>query len=180
VPSPSEDAGKHTPRRLLDQVADALLFLYTEVLGSELGSMDDIVRAKKPRRLPVVMSRPGSIGAPALARVSAPARIASSPPLDQPHQRTQHLPEQRKHLRIERPHPAERLRRFPARERFTRRRSSPLKAHLAVLAAGVCAFGDVQRNADERPLEWSPSDGLRALSTDKRGERRRTSSRTTS
>jgi integron integrase len=40
-----------------NQALSALLFLYAEVLGSELGWMEDVVRAKGPARLPVVMSR---------------------------------------------------------------------------------------------------------------------------
>jgi integron integrase len=40
-----------------NQALSALLFLYAEVLGSELGWMEDVVRAKRPARLPVVMSR---------------------------------------------------------------------------------------------------------------------------
>src|SRR5690606_9464281 len=35
----------------------ALLFLYREVLGVELPWMDEIRRAKRPRRLPVVLTR---------------------------------------------------------------------------------------------------------------------------
>lgn len=138
MPSPSDDAGKPTPRRLLDQVADALrvrhyspktveayvhwirrfilfndrrhpaelgkdevarflshlavegkvsastqnqalsalLFLYAEVLGSELGWMEDIVRAKKPGRLPVVMSRQ-EVGA-VLSRLSGVTHLMAS------------------------------------------------------------------------------------------------------
>lgn len=40
-----------------NQALSALLFLYREVLGSDLPWMDTMVRAKKPRRLPVVLSR---------------------------------------------------------------------------------------------------------------------------
>lgn len=40
-----------------NQALAALLFLYREVLGQQLPWMDDIRRAKKPRRLPVVLSR---------------------------------------------------------------------------------------------------------------------------
>lgn len=39
------------------QALSALLFLYREVLGIELPWMDSMVRAKKPRRLPSVLSR---------------------------------------------------------------------------------------------------------------------------
>ena len=40
-----------------NQALSALLFLYREVLGIDLPWMDSMVRAKKPRRLPVVLSR---------------------------------------------------------------------------------------------------------------------------
>jgi len=40
-----------------NQALSALLFLYREVLGVELEPVTDVVRAKKPRRLPVVLSR---------------------------------------------------------------------------------------------------------------------------
>ena len=39
------------------QALSALLFLYREVLRMEIGWVSDVERAKKPRRLPVVMSR---------------------------------------------------------------------------------------------------------------------------
>ncbi|MEO5565684.1 MAG: integron integrase, partial [Luteimonas sp.] len=39
------------------QALSALLFLYREVLGIELPWMDEIRRAKRPQRLPVVLSR---------------------------------------------------------------------------------------------------------------------------
>ncbi len=40
-----------------NQALSALLFLYREVLGIDLPWMDTMVRAKKPQRLPVVLSR---------------------------------------------------------------------------------------------------------------------------
>lgn len=40
-----------------NQALAALLFLYREVLGVELPWLDDIVRARGPERLPLVMSR---------------------------------------------------------------------------------------------------------------------------
>lgn len=40
-----------------NQALSALLFLYREVLDQELPWMDDVVRAKKPQRLPVVLSQ---------------------------------------------------------------------------------------------------------------------------
>jgi len=39
-----------------NQALAALLFLYKEVLGVELPWLDDVVRAKKPQRLPVVLT----------------------------------------------------------------------------------------------------------------------------
>lgn len=39
------------------QALSALLFLYRDVLGREVGWIDGMVRAKTPRRLPVVLSR---------------------------------------------------------------------------------------------------------------------------
>ncbi|MBK8997112.1 MAG: integron integrase [Myxococcales bacterium] len=40
-----------------NQAAAALLFLYTEVLGRDIRAFDGVVRAKRPKRLPVVLSR---------------------------------------------------------------------------------------------------------------------------
>lgn len=40
-----------------NQALAALLFLYREVLEQELPWMDDVVRAKKPQRIPVVLSK---------------------------------------------------------------------------------------------------------------------------
>lgn len=40
-----------------NQALAALLFLYSKVLGKDLGSVRDIVPAKRPARLPVVMTR---------------------------------------------------------------------------------------------------------------------------
>src|SRR5256712_10060212 len=40
-----------------NQALSALLFLYREVLGVELPWLDDVVRAKRPQRLPVVLTR---------------------------------------------------------------------------------------------------------------------------
>ena len=39
------------------QTLSALLFLYREVLALPIGWVDDVERAKKPRRLPVVFTR---------------------------------------------------------------------------------------------------------------------------
>jgi len=43
-----------------NQALNALVFLYKQVLGIELGKLDDFVRAKRPRRLPVVLE-PGEV-----------------------------------------------------------------------------------------------------------------------
>ena len=40
-----------------NQALAAFLFLYREVLGSELPWMDEVIRAKRPQRLPVVLTR---------------------------------------------------------------------------------------------------------------------------
>jgi integron integrase len=40
-----------------NQALAAILFLYTRVLGTDPGWLEDLVRAKRPRRLPVVLSR---------------------------------------------------------------------------------------------------------------------------
>jgi integrase len=39
-----------------NQALSALVFLYQEVLGRELGWLDDLERAKRPARLPVVLT----------------------------------------------------------------------------------------------------------------------------
>jgi len=40
-----------------NQALSAILFLYKQVLGQELGWMENVVRAKKPAKLPVVFTR---------------------------------------------------------------------------------------------------------------------------
>jgi site-specific recombinase XerD len=40
-----------------NQALAALLFLYREVLETDIGWIDNVVRAKKPHRLPVVLTR---------------------------------------------------------------------------------------------------------------------------
>lgn len=39
-----------------NQALCALLFLYKEVLSKEIGDIGDVIRAKKPKRLPVVLT----------------------------------------------------------------------------------------------------------------------------
>ena len=41
-----------------NQALCALVFLYRHVLGQNLGWLDGVVRAKRPQRLPVVLTRP--------------------------------------------------------------------------------------------------------------------------
>ncbi|MDQ6952112.1 MAG: phage integrase N-terminal SAM-like domain-containing protein [Mariprofundaceae bacterium] len=39
-----------------NQALNALVFLYKQVLGKELGKLESFARAKRPKRLPVVLS----------------------------------------------------------------------------------------------------------------------------
>jgi site-specific recombinase XerD len=39
-----------------NQALSALLFLYRHVLGREIGDLDEVIRGRKPKRLPVVMT----------------------------------------------------------------------------------------------------------------------------
>jgi len=41
-----------------NQALSALLFLYRHVLGRQIGDLGEIVRARRPTRLPVVLTRP--------------------------------------------------------------------------------------------------------------------------
>jgi integron integrase len=47
----------HVSASTQNQALSALLFLYRHVLDREIGSLGDVVRARKPARLPVVMTR---------------------------------------------------------------------------------------------------------------------------
>ena len=47
----------HVSASTQNQALCALLFLYREVLARDIGCLDDVVRAKRPRRLPVVLTR---------------------------------------------------------------------------------------------------------------------------
>ena len=49
-----------------NQAFNALLFLYQQVLHIDLGEIGGVVRAKKPKRLPVVLTRVGVQSVPAL------------------------------------------------------------------------------------------------------------------
>lgn len=48
---------RHVAASTQNQALSAILFLYQEVLRQEIGWLDDVVRAKKPKRLPVILSR---------------------------------------------------------------------------------------------------------------------------
>ena len=48
---------RHVSASTQNQALAALLFLYKQVLGMELPWMNEIARAKRPRRLPVVLTR---------------------------------------------------------------------------------------------------------------------------
>lgn len=48
---------RHVSAATQNQALSALLFLYREVLGQELPWLDDVIRAKKPARLPTVLTR---------------------------------------------------------------------------------------------------------------------------
>jgi integron integrase len=48
---------EHVSASTQNQALSARLFLYRHVLGREIGALGEVIRARKPRRLPVVMSR---------------------------------------------------------------------------------------------------------------------------
>lgn len=48
---------EHVAASTQTQALSALLFLYRHVLGREIGELDGVIRARKPQRLPVVMTR---------------------------------------------------------------------------------------------------------------------------
>jgi site-specific recombinase XerD len=48
---------RHVAASTQNQALNALVLLYSQILDSQLGRPDDIVRAKRPRRLPVVLTR---------------------------------------------------------------------------------------------------------------------------
>ena len=47
----------HVSASTQNQALCALVFLYRHVLGLNLGWLDDVVRAKRPQRLPIVLTR---------------------------------------------------------------------------------------------------------------------------
>ena len=59
-----------------NQALSAVLFLYETVIGQRLSWMDTIVRAQRPARLPVVLSRDEV--ASLLARLHGPVWLAAS------------------------------------------------------------------------------------------------------
>jgi integron integrase len=59
-----------------NQALNALMFLYSQVLGRDLEAMGSFVRAHKPRRLPVVLT-PGEVRA-VLERLAGSTRIVAS------------------------------------------------------------------------------------------------------
>jgi len=48
---------EHVTASTQNQALAALLFLYRHVLGRQIGDLGEVIRARKPRRLPVVLSR---------------------------------------------------------------------------------------------------------------------------
>jgi len=48
----------HVSASTQNQALCALLFLYREVLAQDIGWLENMVRATRPRRLPVVLTRP--------------------------------------------------------------------------------------------------------------------------
>jgi site-specific recombinase XerD len=48
---------RHVAAFTQNQALSATLFLYQEVLRQEVGWLDDVVRAKKPKRLPVILTQ---------------------------------------------------------------------------------------------------------------------------
>jgi site-specific recombinase XerD len=49
---------RRVPASTQNQALAAVLFLYTQVLACDPGWLDDVMRATRPRRLPVVLTRP--------------------------------------------------------------------------------------------------------------------------
>ena len=48
---------RHVAATTQNQALSAILFLYQEVLKQDIGWLDDVVRAKKAKKLPVVLTR---------------------------------------------------------------------------------------------------------------------------
>lgn len=47
----------HVSASTQNQAFNAILFLYDQVLGKKIGLVDGVVRAKRPLRLPVVLTK---------------------------------------------------------------------------------------------------------------------------
>ena len=48
---------RHVAASTQKQALAAMLFLYRSVLGTEMPWLDELVRARRPERLPIVLSR---------------------------------------------------------------------------------------------------------------------------
>ncbi len=48
---------EHVSSSTQNQALAALLFLYRDVLGRELGELGDVIRARRPKRSPIVLTR---------------------------------------------------------------------------------------------------------------------------
>lgn len=68
--------GKRHPTELGEAALSAILFLYRKVLKIELGWLDDLVHARRPERLPVVLTR--SEVAAILGRLQGPPWLMAS------------------------------------------------------------------------------------------------------
>lgn len=67
---------QHVSASTQNQALSAVLFLYRHVLARELGDFGDVVRARRPRHIPVVMTR-GEVRS-VLAELDGDVRIAAS------------------------------------------------------------------------------------------------------
>lgn len=65
----------HVAASSQDQAFNALLFFYRHVLGREFGQLDGVVRAKRHRYVPVVLSRPETDAV--LERLRPPYRLVA-------------------------------------------------------------------------------------------------------
>jgi integron integrase len=50
-------SNSHVSASTQNQALNAILFLYRDVIGKEIGYVGEVVRAKRPRRLPVVLTK---------------------------------------------------------------------------------------------------------------------------
>jgi len=63
-----------------NQALFALLFLYRHVLSREIGDLGEVIRARKPKRLPVVMTREEAKAV--LAHLRGDKWLMAEPPRD--------------------------------------------------------------------------------------------------